>query len=81
MRSYWQAELRQDLVGYVTQVDNETVYTLGDDLPFYTRYAYKVLNSRTYDVSTAFQAGIALDEVYYPWNRTFEIGFFGHSEF
>jgi hypothetical protein len=70
----WQANLRQQLAAYVGQVDGESVYTLGDDLPFYERYAFKVLGSRLQDAAAAFNLSWTMQEVYYPWNRTFEVG-------
>jgi hypothetical protein len=72
--SNWQAGLRQSLVSYVSGVDGEDVDSLFLDLPFYERYAYKVLASRTHDTAEAFGAGWTLQEAYFPWNRTFEIG-------
>ena len=71
---HWQAELRQTLVSYVSQVNSDTVYTLNNDLIFYERYAYKVLDSRLQDIDTAFNTSWNLVSAYYPWNRTFEIG-------
>lgn len=71
---HWQAELRQTLVSYVNQVNEDTVYTLNNDLTFYERYAYKVLSSRLEDINSSFNTSWILETAYYPWNRTFEIG-------
>jgi hypothetical protein len=74
---YYQAALRQELVAYVSQVDGEGVYTLGDDLTFYTRFLAKVLGSRLQDGAAAW-GGLnwTLAEATLPWNRTFECGLF-----
>lgn len=75
---FWQAGLRQALAGYTTQVDGQSPYTLGDDLPFYERYAWKVLASRAGDVAADFGGvNVSVASLYYPWNRTFEIGLVG----
>jgi len=75
----WQAALRQTLVAYVSQVEGDSVDTLDVDLPFYTRYSVKVLASRTNDYATAFGVPWQLTSMYYPWNRTFEIGLFAND--
>ena len=74
---YWQAQLRQTLVSYLSQVNGEGPDTLADDLPFYERYALKVLNSRAVDLSSDFGAAVSITTLFYPWNRTFEIGMVG----
>jgi hypothetical protein len=73
--AYWQANLRQSLVAYVSQVDGETTGTLAVDQDFYQRFSLKVLSSRSRDLSAAF-GGLSwnITSLYYPWNRTFEIG-------
>lgn len=73
--NYWQASLRQTLSGYISLVDGETTGTLALDLDFYQRYSLKVLSSRSRDLSAAF-GGLPwnITSMYYPWNRTFEIG-------
>jgi len=60
------------------QIDGENDYTLGEDLAFYEHYAFKVLASRTADYAAAFRVPWQLTSVYYPWNRTFEIGMFAN---
>eukprot|EP00698_Gefionella_okellyi_P005441 TRINITY_DN14986_c0_g1_i1.p1 TRINITY_DN14986_c0_g1~~TRINITY_DN14986_c0_g1_i1.p1 ORF type:complete len:631 (+),score=139.41 TRINITY_DN14986_c0_g1_i1:86-1978(+) len=74
--NYWQALLRQELTAYIAQVNGMSVYTLADDLAFYEHYAFKVLQSRMQDIGQWFALPWKLDSVYYPWNRTFEIGGF-----
>lgn len=73
--NYWQASLRQTLSSYISLVDGETTGTLALDLDFYQRYSLKVLSSRSRDLSAAF-GGLPwnITTMYYPWNRTFEIG-------
>lgn len=70
---YYQAILRDQLKLYIDQVNNETWLSLYTDLPFYERYSYKVLASRTEDIASEFLLPWRLASVYYPWNRTFEI--------
>ena len=53
------------------------MYTLDNDLPFYTRYSLKVLAAYAARVADAYALPFALESVYYPWNRTFEVGFCG----
>jgi hypothetical protein len=77
--SNWQALLRQTEELYINQVDGETYYTLGNDLSFYERYAFKILGSRVSDISAAFALPWTMTQLYYPWNRTFEIGMFANT--
>ena len=74
---YYQAVLRGELQVYIDQVNGETNNTLYKDLNFYERYSYKVLASRTENVASQFGLPWQLGSVYYPWNRTFEIGLIG----
>ncbi len=57
-----------------TQVDGDSVDTLGNDLGFYERFSWKILASRAQDLAALYQVPWELQSVYYPWNRTFEIG-------
>lgn len=77
--NFWQALLRQDLSSYVNQVNGENDYTLFMDLDFYERYSLKVLGSRGSDISAAFGLPWNITTLYYPWNRTFEIGMFANA--
>lgn len=76
--SNWQATFRQFQDAYIAQVDGENDYTLGYDLAFYTHFAWKVLASRATEVAAAFALPWNLTTVYYPWNRTFEVGLFAN---
>jgi hypothetical protein len=74
--NYWQALLRQTLSNYISQVNGDTTDTLANDLSFYERYSLKVLGSRVEDISGWFGQSWTMSSLYYPWNRTFEIGGF-----
>ena len=78
----YQAQIRQDLNNYVSILSDvlypETTSYLVPDLEFYNRFAFKQLASYYYNsiakiYNTSFYQ---LDSMYYPWNRTFEAGFF-----
>jgi len=71
---YYQALSRQELTNYVYQA-GDSVNALNTDLVFYDRYSYKILNSYYAQINTLFQTPYQLQSIYYPWNRTFEIGF------
>jgi hypothetical protein len=43
-------------------------------MDFYVRYSYKRLQFDTSNLLTTYAMNGQLDSVYYPWNRTFEIG-------
>lgn len=74
----YQADHRQFLVSYVNQITNsyDTTSNLTADLSFYERFAYKVLSSKYEDIATGYKLPWRLDSIYYPWNRTFEMGFY-----
>lgn len=75
----WQATFRQFEEAYIAQVDGEDDYTLGLDADFYTHFAWKVLGSRAAETAAAFALPWNLTTVYYPWNRTFEVGLFANT--
>jgi hypothetical protein len=54
----------------------EQVTNLVPDLAFYTRFIYKNLAARYIAINQAFGLPWQLESVYFPWNRTFEIGLF-----
>ena len=83
----------------IGQTPNDTTLTLGNDLPFYERFTYKVqrfacagkclllrpldvvcavqlLWGATHSIAETYSVPWYLSSVYYPWNRTFEIGLF-----
>ena len=74
----YQADHRQFLVSYVNQITNtnESTSNLLPDLSFYERFAFKILSSRYDEIATTFSLPFQLQSIYYPWNRTFEIGFY-----
>ena len=58
-------------------MDGEGSDGLALDLPFYERFALKPLASRLSEISRIFgglNLTLAAGGVYFPWNRTFEIG-------
>jgi hypothetical protein len=73
----YQADLRQTLVAYVNGITNteENTSNLAPDLDFYLRYTWKSLSSRYQDIAMAYGLPWSLGSTYFPWNRTFEIGF------
>eukprot|EP01105_Mastigella_eilhardi_P001876 TRINITY_DN1229_c0_g1_i1.p2 TRINITY_DN1229_c0_g1~~TRINITY_DN1229_c0_g1_i1.p2 ORF type:complete len:526 (-),score=187.72 TRINITY_DN1229_c0_g1_i1:2814-4391(-) len=75
---YYQASYRTYLENYVSLVNDATVSDLSSDLPFYGDFSNKTLGSRVQDLDTTFGLQWVLDSCYYPWNRTFEIGFVAH---
>ena len=54
----------------------ENLNDLTPDLKFYERYVFKYLSRNLEDFSglVKLDPGLRLDSVYFPWNRTFEIG-------
>jgi len=75
--NYYQAIFRQELSNYVDHVRGDSTNTLNTDLEFYKRYTWKRLNSDYYNINSHYNNEniYALRETYFPWNRTFEIGF------
>lgn len=55
--------------------EGENIENLAPDISFYERFVYKVLNFHFNAYSYLFQPyNFTLSEVFFPWNRTFEIG-------
>jgi len=71
----WQAILRQQLDYYVDNVNGDSTNHLNTDLDFYRHWSWKRLNSDYNTITTIFNVDSILKSIYYPWNRTFEIGF------
>jgi len=72
----YQADIRQQLTAFVGQVSTDNINNLGVDLDFYQRFVWKLLNTRFTNLIQEFQLHYSLNNVYFPWNRCFEIGFF-----
>jgi hypothetical protein len=74
---WYQASVRGQLNLYVDQITNtdENTSNLEPDLDFYKRYTFKVLQSRYREIMTHYNLPFELESTYFPWNRTFEIGF------
>jgi len=73
---YYQVIVRTGLENYVNQIidTNETVSNLQPDLDFYQRYVFKILKSYMYQIQATYNLTWELSSIYFPWNRTFEIG-------
>eukprot|EP00466_Bigelowiella_natans_P004567 jgi/Bigna1/142008/aug1.66_g16716 len=72
----YQSAARNRLVSFVESSGDE-ITDLAADLGFYERFSFKLLaeKSRYYAPLLKLDAGLTpLAAVYYPWNRTFEIG-------
>lgn len=74
----YQSDFRQYLNSYINQVKSpyETTSNLTMDLSFYEHFSFKVLASRYQSIAQAYALPWELDAIYYPWNRTFEMGFY-----
>lgn len=82
---HYQSDIRQQLNNYINQYSNdnnnisnvnETTSNLSPDLNYYINYSYKLLSSRYYNniLNNYNINNWKLNNIYYPWNRTFEIG-------
>ena len=77
---YYQSRHRQDLITYVDQIystNGECSTNLTADISFYDRYTYKLLQARfVTDIKNPFVLPDEwnLSSIFFPWNRTFEIG-------
>ena len=67
----YQANLRQILSSYLINVSLDPTDKLNNDLNFYEMFVEKGFISYTSKLTNEFN----VNNVYYPWNRTFEIGF------
>jgi len=72
---HWQAGVRQEINNYISQVNGAEASDLQPHLGFYTEYSFLVLQSLMEDLSELFELPWKLNAIYYPWLRTFEIGF------
>ncbi len=75
----YQADMRQQLGHYVDETADSTD-DLDVDLSFYERFIWKVLNVDYENINRVFGTSWKLESCYFPWNRTFEIGFYAHQE-
>ena len=67
----YQANLRQILISYLNKVSLDDLDQLNHDFDFYEKFISKGFNVYANRIDNEFQ----VENVYYPWNRTFEIGF------
>lgn len=77
----YQADTRLSLIQYLTSLSsevypNENTMDLNPDLQYYTRFSYKQLASTYYRIAQTYGLPYELESIYYPWNRTFESGFY-----
>jgi hypothetical protein len=72
----YQSIYRQTLSDYANALDSEEENSscFTPDLEFYERYSFKLLNAKYNELVQAYNLDLKLASVYYPWNRTFEIG-------
>lgn len=75
---FYQAIFRQELEYYVEQVNTDSVNNLSNDLAFYEKFSFKVLNTYMEAITGTFTLPWKLDKIYYPWKRCFEIGILAH---
>jgi len=59
----------------IPSISGDSVNNLATDLGFYERYVWKVLASNLEEIDETYSLPWKLNEAYFPWNRTFEIGF------
>ncbi|CAF4335612.1 unnamed protein product, partial [Adineta steineri] len=67
----YQAYLRQYLSSYLTDISLDPSDKLNNDLNFYETFIQKGFISYAKKITNEFN----VNNIYYPWNRTFEIGF------
>ncbi|CAF1015168.1 unnamed protein product [Didymodactylos carnosus] len=67
----YQASLRQSLYEYLTQVSYDPTDHLDVDIDFYSQFVQKGLRHYVQQIQKEWN----LESLYFPWNRTFEIGF------
>jgi hypothetical protein len=70
----YQALVRQELVNYVEAAGGDTS-DLTPHLDFYEEFVALPVQKACADLNEAYISDISIDQVYFPWNRTFEIGF------
>ena len=68
---HYQADLRQYLSDYLSNVSHDPLDRLNNDLEFYEKFVEKGFIFYGNNLTSEFQ----VTNIYYPWNRTFEIGF------
>lgn len=68
---HYQADLRQILSSYLMSVSHDPSDKLNNDLQFYETFIQKGFRAYGSKLTNEF----SVTNVYYPWNRTFEIGF------
>ena len=62
-------------MNYVYGVSTDSISNLTDSYSFYAEFSFKLLQSDLNSLIEVFKVPIDLEAIYYPWNRTFEIGF------
>lgn len=73
----WQSILRELMRNYIYQTPGDSINDLTNDLNFYQTYALKSLSAKLRKLKQLFGFNFSLTGVYFPWNRTFEIGLYG----
>lgn len=62
-------------MSYVYGVKGDSIEHLDSDLEFYTRFVFKPLSGTFQSLNALAGLPYVLHGCYFPWNRTFEIGF------
>jgi len=70
----YQSSVRQQLVTFVSEAGGSPL-DLAQDLHFYERFSQKLISFAGESYASVLQTPARLGKVFYPWNRTFEIGF------
>lgn len=70
----YQALIRTDLMDYINKTE-DSIFDLSSDLEFYTRFVKKQMTSALQRLKETYQLSYELADVFFPWQRTFEIGF------
>ena len=77
--SEYQAVVRTALINYLANTDDQ-INHLERDLDFYQKFVYKLLIKKFNVLKSELRSeNFSFNSAYFPWNRTFEIGF--HTSF
>ena len=70
---YYQADIRTDLMNYINKTD-DSIFDLSNDLDFYNHFVTKRIESDLDSLKENYDIPYQLDNIFFPWTRTFEIG-------
>lgn len=69
--------MRELTRNYIYQTPGDNINDLSNDLPFYSQFVFKSMAAKQRQLKSMLGLEFELSEVYFPWNRTFEIGLVG----